>query len=96
MDDAPTVCERIRVTRETQGLSLAHCARLIGWKSPNAWRRLENDDRRVQLDELTVIAKILGVTVAFLYGERPILLPLYRHSGRPKKITGGTADGLAK
>jgi hypothetical protein len=62
------------------------------------WVRLEDGERRIELDELTSIAAILGVTVSHLYGEQPILLPHHKKRGRPSGTTepAGAQSGLGK
>ena len=74
--------DRIRIERETAGLSIAHCTRAMGWKTHKQWHRLEDGERNLKAEELVDVAAILGVTVARLVGEQPLVVPGYQKRGR--------------
>jgi hypothetical protein len=61
------------------------------------WQRLEDGERKVDLEEIASIASILGVTVSHLFGEQPVMLPHYKKRGRrPGTALVGDAGGLGK
>lgn len=61
--------QRIRKERITAGLSQAHCAQAFGVTKAH-WGQWERGERRVVAAAVPAIAKILGVTIARLYGEQ--------------------------
>ena len=80
-DEAQRIAEQIQAERDIAGLSQAHCARAMGW-THKQWQRLEDGERKLKADELRSIATILGVTVARLMGEQPLVVPGYQKRGR--------------
>lgn len=61
--------QRIRKERILAGLTQTHCAQLFG-VTKGQWSLWERGERRVVASAMPAIAKILGVTVARLYGEQ--------------------------
>ncbi len=91
------VHERLQFFRKASELSVAHCARAMGWTSAKIWERLEAGERRVTFDEVKSIAAIVGVTVSCLMGEQPIIVPGYRRRGpKSKTHAGGMERGLGE
>jgi transcriptional regulator with XRE-family HTH domain len=66
---AVAIHERIRKERVAAGLTQEHCARLFG-VTQRHWSMWELGERRVVASAVPAIAKILGVTIARLYGEQ--------------------------
>ncbi len=61
--------QQIRKERIMAGLSQAHCARAFGVSGVH-WSTWESGRRRIAAASVPAIAKILGVTIARLYGEQ--------------------------
>ena len=89
--------ERIKAAREAAGLTTSHCARAMDWANKQ-WRRLEEGERKkFTEDEIMAIARILGVTVARLFGEQRVVVPGFKRRGRPGTVTVTEAgSGLGK
>lgn len=75
------IAGRIRAEREAAGLTIAQCARAVSWEV-SVWRRMEDGSRPVYADHLPAIARLLGVTVARLFGEQPHMVPHLKRRGR--------------
>ncbi len=73
--------QRIRKERVSAGLSQAHCARLFGVSKAH-WSLWERGERRVVAAAVPAIAKILGVTIARLYGEQRMAIRPRSHKIR--------------
>jgi transcriptional regulator with XRE-family HTH domain len=67
--DGPVgVAARLKAAREQSGLSQGQVAKLMGVHRPTI-SEIEAGRRRVQLDELSMFAKIYRVSVSWLTGE---------------------------
>ncbi len=73
--------QRIRKERILAGLSQAHCARAFGVSGAH-WSTWESGKRRIVATAIPAIAKILGVTIARLYGEQRTAIRLGTHKIR--------------
>ncbi len=62
------IAERIREARKSAGLSQAQVAKLLDLHRP-AVSEIEAGNRRVSAEELTALANMFDVTVAWLVGE---------------------------
>lgn len=62
------ISSRLRLSREMAGLSQGQVARKLGWHRPTV-SELEAGRRRVAADELGTLARIYGVSVAWIIGE---------------------------
>lgn len=60
-----TVASRLRIAREQAGLSQGQVARMLGMHRPSV-TEMEAGRRRVTAEELTSLARIYGVSVAWL------------------------------
>ena len=59
---------RLKLAREMAGLSQGQVARHLGWHRPTV-SEIEAGRRRVQAEELTVLADLYGVRVPWIIGE---------------------------
>lgn len=64
------IAERIREARKSAGLSQGQVARLMNLHRPTI-SEIEAGNRRVSAEELTALAKMFDVSVAWLVGEAP-------------------------
>jgi transcriptional regulator with XRE-family HTH domain len=64
------VADRIREARKMAGLSQGQVAKLMGLHRPSV-SEIEAGNRRVSADELTQLAELLDVSVAWLVGDAP-------------------------
>lgn len=62
------IASRLRLAREMAGLSQGQVARQMGWHRPTV-SEIEAGRRRVQSEELAVMADLYGVRVPWLIGE---------------------------
>ncbi len=62
------IASRLRLAREMAGLSQGQVARCLGWHRPTV-SEIEAGRRRVQAEELTVLAELYGVNVPWIVGE---------------------------
>ena len=62
------LAERLRIAREQAGLSQGQVARLLGLHRPSV-SEIEAGRRKVSADELVALARIYGVSSAWLTGE---------------------------
>ena len=58
---------RLRLARDMAGLSQGQVARQLGWHRPTV-SEIEAGRRRVQTEELTVLAELYGVRVPWIIG----------------------------
>lgn len=61
---------RLREARKLAGLSQGHVAKLLGLHRPSV-SEMEANNRRVSADELSRLAALYDVSVAWLLGEAP-------------------------
>ena len=59
---------RLRLAREMAGLSQGQVARQLGWHRPTV-SEIEAGRRRVQTEELTLLAELYGVRVPWIIGD---------------------------
>jgi transcriptional regulator with XRE-family HTH domain len=71
------LCERLKSAREYLGLSQEEVAQHIGVPRP-AISQIENGNRRVDVIELSKLAKLYQRPVAYFTGEEPV--------GEPRKL----------
>lgn len=64
------IAERIREARKSAGLSQGQVAKLMGLHRPSI-SEIEAGNRRVSADELSKLADLLDVSVAWLVGDAP-------------------------
>lgn len=64
------LADRIREARKMAGLSQGQVAKLMGLHRPSV-SEIEAGNRRVSADELTQLAELLDVSVAWLVGDAP-------------------------
>ncbi len=62
------IAARLKLAREMAGLSQGQAAKILGWHRPTI-STIEAGRRRVQAEELTVLADIYGVNVTWIMGE---------------------------
>ncbi|MDE2747124.1 MAG: helix-turn-helix transcriptional regulator [Chloroflexota bacterium] len=62
------ISSRLRLSREMAGLTQGQVARSLGWHRPTV-SELEAGRRRVSAEELGTLAKLYGVSVAWVVGE---------------------------
>lgn len=87
---------RIRDERIRAGLEPSHCARAMDWHH-SRWQRMETGERPIRAEDMPRIARILGCTVARLYGEQAFVVPGKMKRGRkPKATTKGGSGGLVR
>lgn len=67
------IANRLKEARKLAGLSQGHVARMLGVHRPSV-SGMEAGSRRVSADELTRLADIYDVSVAWLAGESPEIL----------------------
>lgn len=72
MINGPSVGTRLRADREALGVSQSQLAKALG-VGQDLLSRWENGDRDVPASKVATVARLLGVTVARLYGELEIL-----------------------
>ena len=65
------IAARLKLAREMAGLSQGQAAKILGWHRPTI-STIEAGRRRVQAEELTVLADIYGVNMAWIMGETSI------------------------
>ena len=75
MTDNPTerraqLAERLKEARKLAGLSQGQVAKLLGLHRPSV-SEMEAGNRRVSADELSQLAELYDVSVAWLMGETP-------------------------
>lgn len=68
----PTLGDRVRVARVHLNLSRAELAELVGCDPSKVWR-VEQQDATLRSDEIMGWATALGVSIAQLYGEEPLV-----------------------
>ncbi len=64
------IAERLKEARKLAGLSQGHVAKMLGLHRPSV-SEIEAGNRRVSADELSRLAGIYDVNVAWLLGETP-------------------------
>lgn len=64
------IAERIREARKSAGLSQGQVAKLMGLHRPSV-SEIEAGNRRVSADELSKLADLFDVSVAWLVGDAP-------------------------
>jgi transcriptional regulator with XRE-family HTH domain len=64
------IAERLKEARKLAGLSQGHVAKMLGLHRPSV-SEMEAGNRRVSADELSRLAGIYDVNVAWLLGETP-------------------------
>ena len=62
------IARRLRLAREMAGLTQSQVARRLGWHRPTM-SEIEAGRRRVQAEELTVMAELYGVRTAWILGN---------------------------
>ena len=62
------LARRLKLAREMAGLTQAQVARVLGWHRPTV-SELEAGRRRVSAEEVSVLAKVYGVSTAWILGE---------------------------
>ena len=62
------IASRLRLAREMAGLTQGQAAKHLGWHRPTV-SEIEAGRRRVQAEELSVIAELYGVRVPWIMGE---------------------------
>ena len=62
------IASRLRLAREMAGLTQGQVATVLGWHRPTV-SEIEAGRRRVQAEELTVLAELYGVRTPWLVGE---------------------------
>ena len=62
------IASRLRLAREMAGLTQGQVANHFGWHRPTV-SEIEAGRRRVQAEELTVLAELYGVNVPWIIGE---------------------------
>ena len=60
---------RIKKYREGHGITQEHVAREMGI-TQSTYGRLEKSDKRLSVDRLIEVAKILDISIAILFGEK--------------------------
>ncbi len=69
-DTRALIAARIREARKSSGLSQGQIAKLMGLHRPSI-SEIEAGNRRVSAEELSKLAELLDVTVAWLVGDAP-------------------------
>ena len=62
------IASRLRLARQAAGLSQGQVAKHLGWHRPTV-SEIEAGRRRVQAEELTLLAELYGVGVPWIMGE---------------------------
>lgn len=62
------IASRLRLAREMAGLTQGQVAKRIGWHRPTV-SEIEAGRRRVQAEELTIMATLYGVRIPWIMGE---------------------------
>lgn len=68
IDTYQQIGKRIREAREKEGLSQKSLAEAVGFESATAISLIESGERRVSIEDLDKIGKLLKVTSTFLLG----------------------------
>ncbi|MGH9808927.1 MAG: helix-turn-helix domain-containing protein [Terriglobia bacterium] len=64
------IAGRLREARKLAGLSQGHVAKILGLHRPSV-SEMESSNRRVSADEISRLAEIYDVDIAWLIGEAP-------------------------
>lgn len=69
-DYGSALADRVRTTREARGMSYTDLSRAISYRdiNPVGIRRIENHERRVDIDDAFALAQALGVSIVELLG----------------------------
>ena len=62
------IANRLKLAREMAGLTQGQVAKSLGWHRPTV-SEIEAGRRRVQADELTILAELYSVNVPWIVGE---------------------------
>ena len=62
------IASRLRLAREMAGLTQGQVAKSLGWHRPTV-SEIEAGRRRVQADEVAILAELYGVNVPWIVGE---------------------------
>ena len=63
------IASRLRLSRETAGLTQGQVAKSLDWHRPTV-SEIEAGRRRVSAEELTTLAEMYGVNVPWILGEK--------------------------
>jgi len=92
-----SIADRIKRIRDKKGLTQAGLAKLCGWASQSRIGNYESGSRSVSVDDASIIAKALGVSVTeLLFGDQYAgdYLPSARHPVLSKVQAGSWTEAI--